>query len=154
MMGYRSDVAYKIWFDTEDNLDAFIGMVLASDNELLAKALGECEIGFEECYDGLRPVISFEAESVKWYDDAPDAVMHHKLLCFAAEVFGDENCGARFIRMGENDDDVSFEDMGNDSFIVFDSLYVQRTLECSRTEKSITIDEWRAKKTLAVTQTS
>lgn len=147
-MGYRSDVAYKIWFDTFENRDAFIDMVLANHDRTLYDALKECEIGAERgIYEGdLRPVISFEAESVKWYGEFADVQMHHDLIRFAEETFGDSNCGARFVRMGESDDDFASDEYGNESLIDYDAIHMSRTLVVEEVQDALTLDQWREKK--------
>lgn len=148
-MGYRSEVAYKMWFETVHTRDAFIDLVLASeaDRPELVRALGECEIGTEKrmaVYAELG-VISFYAEDAKWYEEFEDVQMHHALLRFAEDLFGDENYGARFIRMGEESDDVAVDEYGADHLIACDELYVSRQLKVGAVDTPTTLADWRSK---------
>jgi hypothetical protein len=147
-MGYRSDVAYKIWFESEDTRDAFIDLVLSNHDMLLYKALQECEIGQDQVDGEVVPIISFYANDVKWYEEYPDVKMHHDLLKFAELTFGDDGyCGARFVRMGESDDDCEADAYGNHSLIDFDDLYVRRELVHGDVVNPITLDQWREQQT-------
>lgn len=145
-MGYRSDVAYKIWFEDVNTRDAFIDMVLANHDASLYKALKECEIGMEEVDGEMTPVISYHGEDLKWYDDFPDVKMHHDLMKFAELVF-EEHCGVRFVRMGESDDDIVYEHCGRTELIGYDNLYVRRELIHGEVENALTLAEWREKQT-------
>lgn len=142
-MGYRSDVAYKIWFDDVQLRDACIDLVLATNDEWMIKALKECEIGTEKRYDSEVPlgVIKFEVEDVKWYEGFDDVEGHSRLIRYAERNFED-SCGARMVRMGESDDDIEYDDFGSTELIDYDDVYVHRTLECAHVDDAMSLDDW------------
>lgn len=142
-MGYRSDVAYKIWFDDVQLRDACIDLVLASGDEWMLKALKECEIGTEKRYlsEVELGVISFRADSVKWYEGFDDVEGHNKLIRFAERSFED-SCGARFARMGESDDDIEYDDFGNTELIDYDDIEVRRELVSAGLDNAMSFDAW------------
>jgi len=147
-MGYRSDVAYKIWFDDEQVRDACIDLVLANGSEWMIKALKACEIGREKRYGTDIPlgVLSFQAEDVKWYDEYDDVEGHTSLIRFATTHLED-SCGAYMVRMGEHDDDVEHDEWGNSELVDNDAIYVSRALEVGDVDEAQTYDEWVNKTT-------
>ena len=124
-MGYRSDVAYTIRFDTEEAYRLFI-------LEAKAKDLGGCFSNDDsfwdeaECDDG-RWRIDFRAEDVKWYESYPDVQKHEELLQLAKEWVGGDNphIGWSFVRVGEDNNDVTEEYGGTASW---DWLHVRREI--------------------------
>lgn len=119
-MGYRSDVGYVIKFPNEDALNAFKVSTLFEDKEL-RDALAECETR--------NLAITFHAESVKWYESYPYVDSHERLLSAACEE--PFNAGVRFIRVGEEYDDVEVRDMGDDRLDAYAYITVHRSLEFS-----------------------
>jgi hypothetical protein len=124
-MGYRSDVAYTIRFDTEEAYRLFI-------LEAKAKDLGSCfsddtsNWDEAEC-DDARCRIDFKAENVKWYESYPDVQKHEALLHLAKEwVSGDNpHIGWAFARVGEDNEDITEEYGGTASW---DWLSVKREI--------------------------
>ena len=97
-MGYRSDVAYVIKFDDIETRDNFVTLMLAKNDKWITQALDECEYGYND-----DPVITFETQSVKWYDSFDDVKAHHQLMREAVEIYGEEKGGRyRFIAVGED----------------------------------------------------
>jgi hypothetical protein len=97
-MGYRSDVAYVIKFDDIETRDNFVTLMLAKNDKWITQALDECEYRYEE-----DPVITFEAEDVKWYDSFDDVKAHRVLMREAVEIYGEEKGGRfRFVGVGED----------------------------------------------------
>jgi len=97
-MGYRSDVAYVIKFDDIETRDNFVTLMLAKNDKWITQALDECEYRYEE-----DPVITFEAEDVKWYDSFDDVKAHRALMREAVEIYGEEKGGRfRFVGVGED----------------------------------------------------
>jgi hypothetical protein len=145
-MGYRSDVAYKIWFDDVALRDTFIDLVLSSNSEWMIKALKDCEVG--EDYGGVggepRGVVSFLAEDVKWYDGFDDVEGHMSLIRYAEQTFED-SCGARMARMGESEDDIEYDNFGNTELIDYDDVYVARELVTGSLDNAMTFAEWASK---------
>lgn len=134
-MGYRSDVAYTIRFDTEEAYRLFI-------LEAKAKDLGGCFSNDDsfwdeaEC-DDARWRIDFKAENVKWYESYPDVAMHEKLIEQARAWCNDDDhisvnsntsryrLGWSFVRIGEDNNDVTEEYGGTASW---DWLHVRREI--------------------------
>lgn len=97
-MGYRSEVAYVIKFDDIETRNNFITLMLAKNDEHITRAVEECEYGYED-----DPVITFEAQDVKWYESYDDVKAHHALMREAVEIYGEEKGGRfRFIGVGED----------------------------------------------------
>lgn len=106
-MGYRSDVAYVIQFDTIERKREFVALrKLVPETH---KALSECKrVDDDSLY------ITAEFENVKWYEGYDDVEMHMNML---RELDGDgesgvEGVGAQFIRIGEEHDDTETEYYG------------------------------------------
>jgi hypothetical protein len=108
-MGYRSDVAYVIKFDDIETRDNFVTLMLAKNDAQITQAISECEYGY-----ALDPIITFEAEDVKWYDSFDDVKAHRQLMREAVEIYGEEKGGRfRFIAVGE-DGQEEFDEDDND----------------------------------------
>lgn len=104
-MGYRSDVAYVIKFDSIEHRDNFVTLMKMKNEQALTEALEETT------YDHKTdPIITFECQSVKWYESFPDVQAHHQLMDGAANLFDGEY---RFVRVGENHDDVEVQEQGD-----------------------------------------
>jgi hypothetical protein len=96
-MGYRSDVAYVIKFDDIETRDNFVTLMLAKNDKHITEAINECEYGYT-----LDPIITFEAEDVKWYDSFDDVKAHHALMHDAVEIYKEKGGKYRFISVGED----------------------------------------------------
>ncbi len=105
-MGYRSDVAYVIKFDSIEKRDAFVSLMLAKNEQAVTEAL-EC-VAHDNKAD---PIITFYQQGWKWYDGYEDVQAHHRLMEDAAELFGAE---WRFVRIGEDANDIDIQDYGHD----------------------------------------
>jgi hypothetical protein len=105
-MGYRSEVAYVIKFNDIETRDSFVTLMLAKNDEHVTRAVEECEYGYED-----DPVITFEAQDVKWYESYDDVKAHHSLMREAVEIYGEEKGGRfRFIAVGEDGQEQFDED--------------------------------------------
>ena len=122
-MGYRSDVAYRIMFTNKTVLNEFIALVMVKGGYVV-KALKECEIekGYEDTY-----YVNFYQGDTKWYDDFPEVIGHHELIAFAVERFPDD-AGYRFVRIGEEPDDVQEDEEGGIDMIPYEDFYVRREI--------------------------
>ena len=102
-MGYRSEVAYVIVFETVDKRDTFVELMRAKNDEHINTALKEVKalIGGRE--------ITFHECQVKWYDGYPEVGAHDQLMRNARDLF---DAATRFIRIGEETDDI--EDLVDD----------------------------------------
>ncbi len=97
-MGYRSEVAYVIKFDDIETRNNFVTLMLAKNDEHITRAVEECEYGYED-----DPIITFEAQDVKWYESYDDVQAHHAMMREAVHIYGEEKGGRfRFIAVGED----------------------------------------------------
>ena len=92
-MGYRSDVAYVIRFETAEQRDTFVELV-KHRNDGMSEAIKECETRYEQ------PIITFEVEDVKWYSDYDDVKAHNAIMDWAIELYA--GAGWRIIELGED----------------------------------------------------
>ena len=104
-MGYRSDVAYVIKFDDIETRDNFVTLMLAKNDKHITEAINECEYGYT-----LDPIITFEAEDVKWYDSFDDVKAHRTLMHDAVEIYKEKGGKYRFISVGEDGAEECNED--------------------------------------------
>lgn len=120
-MGYRSDVAYVIKFKDNDQRDAFVGLMLAKNDEHITTAINE--VSHDQADD---PIITFRCNDVKWYETYPDVVAHHTLMEDASELY---QALYRFIAIGEDGaEDFRAED---DNGELYDYINTVHTLNTS-----------------------
>lgn len=131
-MGYRSDVAYTIRFNSEEAYRLFILEAKADPERAGCFSNKDSFWDEAECDDDLWR-IDFHAQGVKWYESYPDVQMHEKLLAQAREWAGGEsevansrNVGYAFVRVGEDTEDCVEEHGG---FADWDWLHVVRSIE-------------------------
>ena len=96
-MGYRSEVAYVIVFETVDKRDTFIELMRAKNDEYINTALKEVKALIGDS------AITFYEYQVKWYDGYPEVGAHDQLMRNARDLF---DAATRFIRIGEETDDM------------------------------------------------
>ena len=116
-MGYRSDVAYVIRFNTTEQRDTFVQLV-KHRNDDWTHAILECETEYED------PIITFDVQDVKWYSDFPDVKAHHALLDWAVELYPD--AGWRIIQLGEDGQEEC--NQGGECDDLWDYLYTSHSL--------------------------
>jgi hypothetical protein len=108
-MGYRSEVAYVIKFNDIETRNNFVTLMLAKNDEHITRAVEECEYGYDD-----DPIITFEAQDVKWYSSYDDVKAHHAMMREAVEIYGEEKGGRfRFIAVGEDGQEEFDEDDSN-----------------------------------------
>ena len=118
-MGYRSDVAYVIKFDDIETRDNFVTLMLAKNDKWITQALDECEYRYAD-----DPIITFEAEDVKWYDSFDEVKAHNDIMEWAVELY--EGAGWRIIQLGEDgQEEVNQEGECDD---LYDYLYTSHSL--------------------------
>jgi len=114
-MGYRSDVAYTIRFEgdeDEKNRQSFYTFLAE------AKSKEEYKIALDEVsIDEKNLRFNFECQATKWYDSFPEVQSHNRLF-----ALGEEYCATltvpiagSFLRVGEDSSDIeerSFGDYG------------------------------------------
>lgn len=118
-MGYRSDVAYTIRFESntynttkDENAEEkarqsfYTFIAEAKANEETARCFSEEDSDvFKVLEDKLE--IRFFAESVKWYEDYPDVKRHEALVSLSKAWTNDnEYIGGAFARVGEDTTDL------------------------------------------------
>ena len=121
-MGYRSEVAYVLRFKDKEMREAFVSLQRAKADKHINEALDEL-IELEE------DKLAYHADSVKWYDSYEEVQAHEKLMGEALELFNEDQdiAGYRFIRIGEEYEDVVVEDHG-DSDELWEYLEVERSI--------------------------
>ena len=122
-MGYRSEVAYVIVFETVDKRDTFIELMRAKNDEYINTALKEVKTLDRE------RAITFHEDQIKWYDSYAEVQAHEQLMINARELF---DAATRFIRIGEETDDT--EDLVHDDpdwskGEVYDLMDIHRSID-------------------------
>ncbi len=105
-MGYRSEVAYVIKFDTVEHRDAFVTLMLAKNDVDLTEAVNDTT--HDQTDDA---VITYRANDIKWYPQYPYVQMHHQMMRDATELYGAE---FRFVRIGEDANDIEVQEEGHE----------------------------------------
>lgn len=94
-MGYRSEVAFVISFETKEELDNYLAPRLLDEN-----IREDRDSFFRVAWDDAS--VLFHTEDVKWYDDYKDVQALTRLYKDAVDAGG----AYRFIRIGEDMNDV------------------------------------------------
>lgn len=119
-MGYISDVAYVIHFDTVENRDNFITLLHAKNETHTNAALSEVEYKYSA-----HPIITFYQKGRKWYESYPEVQAHHALMRDAEKLFGAE---WRFVRVGEDNDDLQIESGGDGNYELWEYVDPVRSI--------------------------
>ena len=125
-MGYRSEVSYVVRFETHAKRDEYVALILAKNDPHLTKALGQCYVptSIEQIDD---PIIYFNVVDWKWYSEYPEVKAHTMIYEWAKELYPDD-CDYRFLRVGEESDDID-EDSSGGNFDDFEDLYPVTVIE-------------------------
>lgn len=124
-MGYRSEVAYVVAFRSKQLRDTYIALVKTHGGTLL-EALMECEAPEPEVgNDEAR--LNFYCDYAKWYEDYSDVKAHTRIYEWAIELYPDD-CGYKFIRIGEESGDIQEEDGGTNDLIPYDDFYPTQSM--------------------------
>lgn len=118
-MGYRSDVTYIIECASTEEKEKFVALAMLNDT--YKQALDECKHVKDN-----TPYLIGEFSDVKWYEDFEDVQCHMKLLQHIDEL-DDKNVNARFVRIGEETDDIEDNAYGPNGWDV--ELYVSRVID-------------------------
>ena len=120
-MGYRSEVAIAIHKDLQGDFLTFL-----TTTKLMAEIFGDMsDFDLDKDYQGEGHWL-FTASSIKWYasyDDYADIQMFEKFMNAMDEKF-DHSAQYRFIRIGEETDDVEFRGEWWDS-----NIFVRREIQ-------------------------
>lgn len=122
-MGYRSDVAYIIEFESFEHRDTYANLKLAlAPDDPEHQAILECDHDRKD-----RPVITFKATDVKWYTGYYEVQGHTRLYQNVKDVY--DTARWRFLALGEDGqtDDQADDDEGT----LYDDMYVVHQLNCS-----------------------
>jgi hypothetical protein len=118
-MGYRSDVAYTIRFDHDDERVAsqsfYTFLSEAKSHPNFTAALSDKELEIDEA----RRRINFFSRDTKWYPSYPDVSSHDALVNLADEwctSVANQACAYIFMRIGEDDSDIERKCGGNYEF--------------------------------------
>jgi hypothetical protein len=131
-MGYRSQVAYVIRFETAEQRDSFVELVKHRNDEHWTDAINSCETRY------IEPIITFEVDDVKWYESFDDVRAHHAMLDWAVELY--PKAGYRIIQLGEDGAEEANQD--GDADDLWDYLYTSHSLNTDfPTLKSTTTTE-------------
>jgi hypothetical protein len=120
MMGYRSEVAYVIRFEDTETKQKWVSM--AKLNTQFNQALKECQF----VDDMHKDYISAYFLHVKWYDQYEDVQAHTAMLESISED-ADEKVYARFVRIGEEQDDNEDLAYGENGYDI--ELYISRNVD-------------------------
>jgi hypothetical protein len=122
-MGYRSDVAYVIKFNDIETRDNFVTLMLAKNEPPITQAINECEYGYKD-----DPIITFEQQSVKWYDSFEDVQAHQQLMKDAVEIYQHKGGRYRFISVGEDGaEEFDEDDNENDLYDYITTVHAIET---------------------------
>ena len=117
-MGYRSDVSAVIWADKKDQtvFKEFIGKVKLALPEFFTDWKAS-DYGWD------ADSFVFYVESVKWYESYEEIMRFDKLWEIAQGI---EGISGKFVRIGEEDDDIEQNSFGEDP--PHDSIFVSRAI--------------------------
>ena len=122
-MGYRSDVAYMIQFQNNEDYWGFIAEAKC-DPDTSACFTDE---GFKQ--DDTKWCVMFGADQVKWYPDYDDVKCHRALWQKALDREESSHgvCDGYYARIGEEVDDIEEKSFGDDP--PFDYININRELQ-------------------------
>jgi hypothetical protein len=122
-MGYRSEVAIKVYGDDEGMLEFKKAFDEAHDKLLPEEQGWVDDLMREEEVNGFEDnVFTFHAQDIKWYDN----YSHVKFFIGLLDHIEDFGINAEFVRIGEDYDDIVTEQYG-DNIDYF--LGVSRSIE-------------------------
>jgi len=124
-MGYRSDIAYTIRFEGDDdkkNRQSFYTFLAE------AKSKDEYKIALEEVdIDEKRLRFNYKIQSVKWYDSFLDVQSHDNFFALGVEYAAgaDNTIAGSFLRIGEDSSDIEERSFGDYDY---DWVHVSREI--------------------------
>jgi len=140
-MGYRSDVAVAIMFNTKEDL-----LIFRTKHKILG-GTGEQEITNLNVIEYQNKVVAFAYyEDVKWYDSFQDVQAVTKMLEDAQEA----KFSTMFIRIGEETADVEhnpqiyFDEQGEVAWDLHDLFSINRSINLPD-EAGVEIDKYLSK---------
>jgi hypothetical protein len=130
-MGYRSDVKIVVIASSKEAMDDLLAVYAMLPE--VQKAGGFEKLGWERYELGEGRVLTYEANDVKWYDSCDDVIAVMRLL-EDVNIFNQERSedvyAARFVRIGEQYDDIEAEDYGDHyEYDTWEVLSINRNAE-------------------------
>jgi hypothetical protein len=130
-MGYRSDVKIVVIASSKEAMDDLLAVYAMLPE--VQKAGGFEKLGWERYELGEGRVLTYEANDVKWYDSCDDVIAVMRLL-EDVNIFNQERSedvyAARFVRIGEQYDDIEAEDYGDHyEYDIWEVLSINRNAE-------------------------
>jgi hypothetical protein len=116
-MGYRSNVVMQITADGKNTrlMREFIGKIKLAHEEFLNE-------WNEEDYGWNEHTFIFSVQDIKWYPSYPEVQRAEAIWELAKAM---EGLSGKFIRLGEEDDDIEQHIFGND----YPDMYVLRDID-------------------------
>lgn len=125
-MGYRSEVAWVLRFSSAEKLESYVNLLRYKHDEHIDRALREIQqAGCEEDY-----LLCFYGDYLKWYEEFPEVKAHHFIMEHAVELYEDDpdaGVGWRFLRVGEEQNDIEETSGGNDEDL-WQYIYTSTTI--------------------------
>ena len=131
MMGYRSDVAYSIRWDSDDvqkHRDSFYTFLAEAKANPATSPCFTME-DFSVTVNEEKFRIDFHVGDVKWYESYTEVIAHTELLKMVMEYHNDtppHPVEYKFVRVGEQLDDVDEQSTANYDW---DTPYIVRHIE-------------------------
>jgi hypothetical protein len=119
-MGYRSHVSFAIMFDNVQDRDALWMLYANSDDE------GKQEIAQAVEHRYAEPLITYEHEDIKWYEGYAFVLAAEAMMSDAVELF---KANWRFVRIGEETDDIEEKEDGDNGSDLWDMINVVRAVD-------------------------
>ena len=120
-MGYRSQVAFIIKFKSTQDRDAMWMLYANSDDAQKQEVAQELEHSYSE------PLITYQHDDIKWYEGYEFVTAAHSFMDEAKALF---EANYRFIRIGENYEDIEVQDEDYDGDL-WDYIDVHRSVDTS-----------------------
>lgn len=113
-MGYRSQVTFVVQFANTQDRDAMWTLYAACDDEAKRDVAQHLEHRYAE------PIVTFSEVDWKWYPEYKFVKWAHQFMDDAVEMF---NASWRFVRIGEEDNDIEVTENGDDCSDLYDMVY-------------------------------
>lgn len=121
-MGYRSHVAFIIKLNSVQDRDA-LWMLFANSDDA-----GKRELAEDVQHTYAEPFITYEHDSIKWYDGYDFVQAANEMMRQAVALF---NGCWRFVRVGEDNDDNHEDEGGENADELWDYINLVRVVETS-----------------------
>lgn len=120
-MGYRSQVTFVVRFNNLQDRDAMWTLYANCNDEHKRDVANHLEQRY-----GNDPLVTFSDSHLKWYPEYPFVKAAHAFMEEAEEMF---NASWRFVRIGEEDNDIEVNEGGEDCSDLYDMVYPVSSIE-------------------------